>query len=68
MTHQLRAQTSIATERQGGWRREAAADRIAHAKAAETPITAGTGFHLAFVGRLSISELRRRIAGVAAEA
>jgi hypothetical protein len=69
MTHQLRAQTSIASERQTSWRREASADRRAAATGSD-PISmaAGAGFRLAFVGRMSIADLRRRIAGASAQA
>ena len=67
MTHQLQAQTSIATERQDDWRRQAAADRRA-AERMPRRVTTGPGFRIAVVGRLSISDLRRRIAGLAAEA
>jgi hypothetical protein len=66
MTHQLRAQMSIADERQNGWRRESADDRRRSSERAAT--VAGPGRRLTIVTGLSIADIRRRIAGAFAEA
>ena len=68
MTHQLRAQTSIANERQDGWRRETEADRRFATTQSRPSDATGPGFRLAIVGRLSIADIRRKIAGASAEA
>jgi hypothetical protein len=66
MTHQLRAQISIATERQDSWRRESVDDRRRSPERAAT--ATGPGPRLTAVTHLSIADIRRRISGAFAEA